>query len=164
MDERAMEEQGWERAHFRPRALVDDVLIPGIGRLRLQLAFDGTYEPGACWDIRQREAEWRIFRSEVTGVAVGDLPLLLGYEELDAPGELLRGYFDRLRALAMPVGPPVGVQSGRDGTVYHLALFGDLLSNVRYRWWQEGPAQWRPLIAIADEMIQVFRRLGPRAG
>jgi hypothetical protein len=40
--------------------------------------------------------------------------------------------------------------------MYQLAVFGDLWSSWRFQWWSEAPAAWRPLVAIAEEMIAAF--------
>jgi hypothetical protein len=106
---------------------------------------------------------WRLFRSEVSDdIGLSDLPRLIGYEEIDAQGDSLRSYIDRLQALTLPLGPLPHDMGGLDGTTFHLAIFGSL-AEVRFRWWMEGPPPWAPLVGIANEMIEAFRLLHPRA-
>lgn len=45
---------------------------------------------------------------------------------------------------------------GADGTLYEMAVDGDLSSGWRFRWWSDGPEQWRPLVELAEEMHAAF--------
>ena len=156
----------WEQVQTRPRELMMDVTFPGIGIRRVQLVCAPSFEPGFAWDIRVLgDAEWWLFRSrltELTEESVGEPTRLLGYEQLDVPGDTMRAYFDRLTALALPIGPLINGMSGADGTSFHLALFGDMHSEIRFRWWSEPPPQWAPLIRVANEMIEEFLGLQPK--
>jgi len=135
------------------------VHVPGIGIRRLQVIFVPSFEKGFAWDMRTLGPTWKLFRSE----ASSDEEKLSGYEEMDAGYDMLRGYFDKLRALTMPVGPLLlNNMGGADGTTYHLALFGDLYSEVRFRWWTDSPPQWAPLVEVVNDMIETFLRLRPR--
>jgi hypothetical protein len=147
---------------LRARDLLKDVTRQGIGIRRLQLVFAPSFEPGFAWDIRLLGSVWRLFRSEVSDEDYSELMRLTGYEELDAEDDMLRGYVDRLRALTLPIGPMLNDLGGLDGTSYHLALFGDLHSEVRFQWWSDSPPQWAPLVEIANEMIEAFLRLRPK--
>ena len=48
--------------------------------------------------------------------------------------------------------------------MYELALFGDLYSEWRFRWWSEWPAQWRPLVELAAEMHAAFAAAASKKG
>jgi hypothetical protein len=152
----------WDQARTAPRDFGEDVLVPGIGIRRLQVIFAPSFEQGFAWDIRVLGVTWRLFRSEVSDEDYSEPAKLSGYEELDACGDMLREYFDKLRALTLPVGPLLNDMGGLDGTDYHLALFGDLQSEVRFRWWTDSPPQWAPLVVIANDMIETFLRLRPK--
>lgn len=152
----------WDQARSAPRGFGDDVHAPGIGIRKLQLIFAPSFERGFAWDVRVLDPAWRLFRSIVLNEGRGGRAELSGYEELDAPRDLLKGYSDKLRALALPIGPSLDDMCGIDGTSYHLSLFGGLHSEVRFRWWTDSPPQWAPLIAIANDMIETFLRLRPK--
>jgi hypothetical protein len=156
----------WEQARTTPRDLLERVSIPGIGIRRVQVVITPAFgQPGFSWDVRVLGSDWRVFRSKfwvVTAESVHERDRLLGYEELDAEGDTLRTYFDRLRSLTLPIGPVFNGMGGLDGTSFHLALFGDLHSEVRFKWWSDPPPQWEPLIEIANEMIEAFLKLQPR--
>jgi hypothetical protein len=150
----------WEQARSVPRDVLAPVLTPGTGPRRLQLVYDPAFETGFAWDICARESVWRLFRSDLSfDCSYVSRMKATGYDELDAPADMLKGYFDAVRALTLPVGPLISGEIGRDGTGYQLALFGDLLSEVRFQWWSDFPPQWAPLVKIANELIDVFRRL-----
>jgi hypothetical protein len=67
-----------------------------------------------------------------------------------------------LRSLTLPIEPLFNDMGGLDGASFHLALFGDLHSEVRFQWWSDPPPQWGPLIEISNEMIEGFLSLQPK--
>jgi hypothetical protein len=148
----------WDQARTTSRNFAQDVHAPGISIRKLQVIFVPSFEPGFSWDMRALGPAWKLFRS----VASSDENTLSGYEEMDAEGDRLRGYFDRLQALTLPIGPLLNDMYGADGTTYHLALFGGLYSESRFRWWTDHPPQWAPLVDVVNDMIQTFLRLHPR--
>jgi hypothetical protein len=152
----------WDRARTTPRDFVEDVLVHGIGIRRLQVIFAPSFEQGFAWDIRVLGSTWRLFRSEVSDEDYSKPAKLLGYEELDASGDMLKGYFDKLQALTLPVGPLLNDMGGLDGTNYRLSLFGDLHSEVQFGWWTDSPPQWAPMVVIVNDMIETFLRLRPK--
>ena len=156
----------WERLQTRPRDLTEDLSFPKIGIRRVQLVFAPSIRPGFAWDIRvQGDTEWWLFRSrfaEPTKESVGESHRLFAYDQLDVPGEALRAYLEQLTALTLPIGLLLNGLCGADGTSVHLALFGDMHSEIRFRWWTESPPQWAPVIGIANEMIERFLKLQPR--
>jgi hypothetical protein len=120
----------------------------------LQVVFVPSFEPGYAWDVRELTPAWRLFRSSVV---TGQSPIrLIGYEELNAPSELLHSYFERLRAITMPIGPSRLDIGGGDGTTYQLALFGGAFSQLRLQWWSEYPAEWSEVVGVANDMIEKF--------
>jgi hypothetical protein len=135
----------------------------GIGVRKVQVAFAPSFDPGFSWDIRLLGSSWRLFRAEVIDASPEELARLVGYEEIDAPGELLREFVGRLEAVSVPIGPLPDDLGGLDGAIFQLALFGGF-AEVRFQWWSVAPTQWAPLIEIADEMIKAFRRLRPKEG
>jgi hypothetical protein len=79
-----------------------------------------------------------------------------GYEPVEFDGGKLKGYFERLTSLSMPVAPHLTNTAGLDGTVTQLALFGDLSSYARYQWWSKHPPGWTPLVEVTEEMLAAF--------
>lgn len=153
----------WKQANTIPRRVEDDAAIPGTGRRYVQVLYDPPFEhDGWSWELTKPEGGWRVFRSRVVIPGPPWHLHLLGYDELEAPQDELNGYFDRLRALSLPISPIYEGSQGRDGTVYQLALFGDLMSEVRFQWWSDPPSQWRPLVSIAEEMIARLQGLTPK--
>jgi hypothetical protein len=149
----------WDRARTTPRNFAQEVQAPGIGIRRLRVIFVPSFENGSAWGLRALGPAWKLFRS----VASSDEEMLSGYEEMDADGDMLRGYFDRLQALTLPIGPLLlNNMGGADGTTYHLALFGDLYSEARFRWWTDYPPQWTLLVDVVNDMIEAFLCLRPR--
>ena len=61
-----------------------------------------------------------------------------------------------MTSLALPLLPDLSGGGGADGSLYQLAVFGDLYSEFRFQWWSEPPIQWQPLVNVANEMIQAF--------
>lgn len=153
----------WDQARTAPRDFVEDVFVPGIGARRLQVVFAPSFEQGFAWEVRILGSTWSLFRSAVSNDGPSGLAKLTGYEELDCSEDLLKGYIEKLWALTLPIGPLRNNMGGADGTSYHLALFGDLLSEVRFQWWSESPPQWEPLVVTANDMIETFLRLQPKA-
>jgi hypothetical protein len=86
----------------------------------------------------------------------------VGYEQLDISGDTVRGYFDRLMSLTLPIGPLLNGMAGLDGTSFHLTLFNDMHSEIRFGWWSEPPPQWGLMIGVANEMIEEFLKLQPK--
>ena len=68
----------------------------------------------------------------------------------------LAEYFERLAALTLPLRPDMSGCGGADGTLYEVAVFGDLYSGWRFQWWSDWPEQWRPLVELAEEMHAAF--------
>jgi hypothetical protein len=154
----------WEAAQANARGLTEDVFVPGIVARRLQLVVVPSFSPGHSWDIRTFGSVCRLFRSETVDES-DDTPLMLrGYTELEASAVDLQSFIVRLRSLSLVIAPPAEGRAGLDGTTYHLALCGDFISEVRYRWWEEPPPNWRPLGEIVGEMIARFTNLPEKAG
>ncbi len=60
----------------------------------------------------------------------------------------------KLRSLTLSL----DVQGGRlgaDGT-YQVAFF-DAFTSVRFEWWEDPPAQWKPMADVIMEMIKKFQ-------
>jgi hypothetical protein len=156
----------WEQVQTTLRDLIEDVALPRIGSRKVQLVFAPSLGPGFAWDIRVfLGEEWWLFRSRLTELTeenVFEPRRLWGYEQLDVSGDTLRAYFDRLRSQTLPIGPLFDGTSVVDGTSFHLALFGDQVSQVRFKWGSGPPPQWAPLIGVANEMIEEFLRLQPK--
>jgi hypothetical protein len=70
-----------------------------------------------------------------------------------APVDKVMNEFKSLHMCPLPVGAPMGL----DGTSYELA-FTEGFGQATYGWWQEGPAEWAELIAIAHKLLKVIRR------
>lgn len=151
------EEIAWERIHTEPRLARDDVHAPGIGHRRLQLIVAPPFGNAFVWEIRQAE-EWQL----ICPTVLESEPALrvVGHDRLLLSSTLLASFFERVASITVPLRPDMSGYGGLDGTVYELALFGDLFSCWRFRWWSEGPEQWRPLADIANEMHSCFSTAG----
>jgi hypothetical protein len=155
-------EEAWRRVKTEPRTLESEVRIPSaIGVRRLQVAHLPSFDPGSAWDVRELNGRWTLYGSSV--IVTGTEHRLVGYQLLEIDGAKLSAFVDQARGLSLPVGPLINGMGGCDGTVYHLALFGDMFSEVRFQWWSDPPPQWRPLTALADKMIEVFSGCPKRA-
>jgi hypothetical protein len=145
-----------KNARTVPRNFDNLVSIPGIGIRRAQVIMTPSFSPGAAWEIRERRETLRLYRSEVV-LHLGREWKLLGYDEVELSSSELRLYLDRLWKIEIPAGPSLNGMSGVDGVSYELALFGDLQSEIRLRWWMEGPEEWQPVIGVVMGMIEKLR-------
>jgi hypothetical protein len=148
------DEAAWERAISQPRLAICDVHARGIGLRRLQVIVCPSFDEGRCWEIRQRDDEWWLFRSEI----VSDWPeiQLVGYQPVPIATGALSSFFARVVSLSLPIAPCLNGMDGADGDIYQLAVFGDMYSEWRLQWWSEAPASWRPLVEITEEIIEAF--------
>ena len=154
--EQAIRDQ-WHRARTVPRD-PDDTNLPTHGRTRYQLLHAPSFDPGYAWHACEAEPHWRLYRSQIT--REHRKTKLIGLDELTAPLDLQR-FFSRLQSVSMPIAPLYNNMGGVDGTMYQLALFGDLHSAVRFRWWSDPPPHWQPLVSIAEEMLALFLKSTP---
>lgn len=143
----------WERVHTEPRPARCDVHARGIGLLRLQLIVAHSFEKTSVWEVRQG-TEWQLIRPHV--IANDPELILVGHEVIPFASSVLAAYFERLAALTLPLRPDLSGCGGADGTGYELAMFGDMWSSWRFKWWSEWPQQWRPLVELATEMHAAF--------
>jgi hypothetical protein len=102
------------------------------------------------------DGNWGLYTSTVVGQWYPGPLRVQGYEPVTFPSERLRGFFDRLVALSVPITPHLNNMGGLDGTVTQLTLFGDLHSRVKFQWWSDPPPGWAPLVRVAKEMIEAF--------
>jgi hypothetical protein len=126
---RQEDEAAWERAASEPRLALTDVFARAIGLRQLQLIICPSFEEGRCWEVRQREDEWRLFRSEI--VAEWPAIQLVGYQPVPIADGLLSSFFARIVSLSLPVSPHLNSIGGADGTIHQLAVFGDMHSEWR---------------------------------
>jgi hypothetical protein len=150
---RRAEEADWERVRTEPRPANCDVHVRGIGLRRLPLIVAPSFEEVSVWEVRQ-DREWQLIRPRV--FATEPELLLVGHEEVPFASSVLAAYFERVTALTLPLRPDLSGCGGADGTLYEFAVFGDLSSAWRFRWWSEWPEQWRPLVELAAEMHAGF--------
>ena len=147
-------EEAWTHAMTKPRLATEDVCAQGIGLRRLQLIICPSFEPGYAWELRQLDDEWVLYRSELISDA-GPLELI-GLCRVPFASSALEAFFNRIESLSVPISlHPIDV-GGLDGTIYQLAVFGGMYSEVRYQWWSEPPPAWKPLVDIATEMIRML--------
>ena len=81
---------------------------------------------------------------------------MLGYERLPYEPARLSKFFEKLTAISLPLTPYINNYAGVDGTLFQLAVFGDLYSSWRFHWWEDAPPQWYLLVEIANEMVAAF--------
>jgi hypothetical protein len=115
-----------------------------------------SFDAGAFFEICQHNTEWLLYRAAVVGKEDWPAVMVQGYDRVDFPAQDLRRYFERLTSLSLPLVPLLNNMAGLDGAITQLALFGDLHSEVRFRWWSEPPPTWAPLVAIANEMLRAL--------
>lgn len=156
---RQADEADWERVRTQPRPADSNAHARGIGMRRLQLIISPSFEPASVWDVRQvwdaqRGREWQLIRPRV--VTMEPALLVTGHDVLPLPSATVAAYFERVAALTLPLRPDLSGYGGADGTLYELAVFGDLYSGWRFQWWSDWPEQWRPLVELADEMHAAF--------
>jgi hypothetical protein len=144
----------WQRVRNEPRRAVDDVYARGIGIRRLQLLFLPSFADAVALEMRQAGTEWRLFSSRVSEPWP---PLsLVGYDQVPFASDKLATYFARVTALSLPLAPYLNNSCGLDGTMFHLAVFGDMFSEWRFQWWSDSPPAWQPLVELTNEMLRMF--------
>jgi hypothetical protein len=130
-----------------------DVHIRGIGLRRLQIIAAPSFQTVSVWELRQSR-EWQLICPRV--VETEPALLVVGYQVVPFPSSALAAYFERVVALTLPLRPDLSGLGGADGTLYEFAIFGDLNSEWRFKWWSDWPEQWRPLITLAADMHAAF--------
>jgi hypothetical protein len=148
------DDAAWRQVYNEPRLAIDDVHARGIGMRRLQLLCLPSFDEPMAFEIRQAGDEWRLFRSRV--VESWPTLRLVGYEEISMASNKLAALFARATSLSLPLAPYLNGCGVIDGTTYHLAVFGDMSSEWRIQWWSESPPQWRPLVELVKEMLDLF--------
>ena len=156
---RQEEEAAWEQARTAVRPATADVVAPCIGMRRLQLVVCPPFSEAAAWEVRQLEQQWTLYRSRV--VARRPDVHLLGYDPVRIGPEVLSSFFTRVTELTLPIAPDLSGMVGLDGTVTHLAVFGDMWTGWRFQWWSQSPPQWQSLVGLADEMAKAFSDADP---
>jgi len=149
---RRADEALWERILTQPREYHSDFHLRGLGWRRTQLVEIPCFDVGAVFDLRQSDDDWRLYQSKF----VPETDQVIGYEQLAFDSGKLKGMFARVTSLTLPLIPFLNGYGGADGEVYELAVFGDLYSEWRFRWWTDSPPQWKPLVDLATEMLEAF--------
>jgi len=150
------DEAEWNRVQYEPRPYQPEFHVRGLGLRRLQLVEQPSFEEAAVFELRQVDDDWRLYRSRF--VELSDM--VLGYQRLELDSRTLRAMFARVTSLTLPLMPFLINSGGADGTLFELAVFGDLHSEWRFRWWSDSPPQWKPLVDAADEMLEAFSGTG----
>jgi hypothetical protein len=145
----------WRRARTEVRLAIDDIHARGIGVRRIQLIRCPSFEPSQAYEVRQGGDEWRLYGSDV--VEAWPHLKLTGYDQISIPSELLAAFFSRLTTISLPLAPDGG-GGGTDGETYHLAVFSEWFSHWRFQWWSVWPPQWKPIVEIANEMLDIFAK------
>lgn len=147
------EDAAWERVHNEPRFATSDVHARGIGMRRLQLMILPSFEQASVWEVRQSQ-DWKLYRPRV--IETYPEVVVVGHEQVPFESAALVAYLERVTALNLPLRPDQSGCGGLDGISYECAVFGDLSSAWRFRWWSTSPEHWRPLVELAEEMHQAF--------
>lgn len=148
------DDKSWLRARNEPRLAIDDVHARGIGMRRLQLLCLPSFDESLAFEVRQASSEWRLYSSRIA--ESWPTLRLTGYDHIQIDSETLATFFSRVTALSLPLAPYLNDSLGLDGTMFHLAIFGDMFSEWRFQWWSDAPPQWQPLVEIANEMLHMF--------
>jgi hypothetical protein len=143
------------RAKMECRGITEDVQIAGIGLRRIQIAHMPSFFDGSSWDVRQLGEDWFLYRSTIQE----DTNSLIGYDRLLSDPGRLKEIFDSLCSIEMPIAPDLSGMGGCDGESFELAIYGDMFSSIRVRWWCDPRAQWQKLATTATDMIKYFNSL-----
>ena len=143
----------WKRVQSETRLAIRDVHARGIGQRRLQLIECPSFGHGQAWEVRQ-SVDWCLYRSKV----VGSRPevRLVGYDAIAIESDLLSSFFNRAVSLSLPIAPFLSDRGGADGDITQIAIFGGF-SESRFQWWNDSPPEWKPLVDLAAEMLDVFK-------
>jgi hypothetical protein len=120
----------------------------------LQLIVAPSFEAASVWEVRQRQAEWQLIRPRV--FATEPKLMVVGHDIVPFASSALAAYFRRVVGLTLPLCPDLSGNGGADGTLYELAVYGDLSSAWRFQWWSKWPEQWGTLVELAAEMHAAF--------
>jgi hypothetical protein len=142
-----------ERAMLEPRPASLRHLI-GSMPLRLQLIILPSFNEARAWEIRNARQGWTLGRPRL--VASDGDPLLAGFDQVSFSSQRLQDFHRQLLALALPLGPNLDGFGGADGSLYQLAVYGDIFAHFRFQWWSVPPPQWQPMVNILSEMIRAF--------
>lgn len=145
----------WDRLQTAPWDPLESHRAVGSGRRRLQLIHLPSFSPPSFWEVCELQSKWLLYSSKIVGTWWPTLRVQ-GYEPIQFDGDRLRSYFERLTALHLPIAPDLSNMAGLDGVTTQLAMFGDLHSQVRFEWWSEYPPAWKPLVDIANEMLEAL--------
>lgn len=150
------EDACWQRIRTEPRPATRDVHARGIGALRVQLIKCPSFEEARAWEVRNGPQGWTLFEPRVLRqLSILEVELV-GYDAVPFPSDRLATFFAKITALSLPIAPILTGSAGADGTLYQMAVFGDLCSSWRFHWWDRPPEGWRPLVTIAEEMFAAF--------
>lgn len=148
-------DQEIDRARNQPRDLTADVCVNSIGERRLQFICQPSFEQGHTWDVRQLADLWKVFRGNIDAGS----GQVLGYDMLAADSSKLKDIFEEFCELSLPLRPDLSGYGGLDGTLFQIAVAGDLYSDIRIQWWSDSPEQWKPVAKIAERAMEYFSGL-----
>ena len=147
----------WDVARSATRAAADDVHVRGIGFRRLQVISCPSFDKSRAWEVRQLDDKWSLYESNVA--ESWPMIQLVGYNLVSNSSTVFASLFSRLAALTIPLSPDLSGMGGLDGTMTQLSIFGDLYSAWRFQWWSQSPVLWKPLVELANEMIDTFSEM-----
>jgi len=149
------EEAEWELVRTQPRSAYDDAHARGIGHRRIQLIVAPSFDDEATfvWEVREGQ-EWQLICPRV--IETQPWLQVVGHQVVPFPSDVLAAYFESVTSLTLPLRPDLRKRGGHDGTLFEFAIFGDLFSEWRFRWWSDSPPHWGPLVELADEMHAAF--------
>ncbi|HQR09231.1 MAG TPA: hypothetical protein PLN21_20585 [Gemmatales bacterium] len=148
------EDADWNRIRTEPRPANQDVFAHGIGQLRMQLIVCPSFEEPVAWEIRQGSDGWKLYRPKV--LHPWPNVQLVGYDATPFPSERLASFFHSVTSITMPITPDLTGNIGLDGTIFQIAIHGDMFSSWSFQWWSEPPNQWSSLSNIVSEMLMAF--------
>jgi hypothetical protein len=152
-------EDNWEKLRTQPRRFGERSHAFGVGKSLIQIATCPSFEECRCWDICECKSNYTLYSSKAEHMQEG--VIVVGFEPVEFSSEKLQQFINRLYQLKMPIKPARNNLEGLDGVSFHLVLFGDLYSAVRFDWWCDPPPGWEEMAGIVGDMLGAFSAASP---
>jgi hypothetical protein len=149
--------ESWEVYQAPSAALPDTAIVAHIG-LRRVWRFDIDYPPIEDESHEGPEPGEAGFDKRFSQLLPNEPTIQM--TQFSIPDILIQETIRDLRELHLPF-LPVDQRAGDDG-VWHEVQFGPSWQWSRFRWWCDGPAEWKPLIGVVMRLLAELRQLEKR--